>query len=78
MVSIQLTRAFLWTIGRLCGRKNSESYPVRRYSTGGAPNTFSALIQNYYSQETSPHHAIHLTVDTGEQSEELGIKAYLG
>lgn len=49
-----------------------------RYSTGRELNTFSALIQNYYSQETSPHQAIHLTVDTGEESEELGVKAYIG
>jgi translation initiation factor 3 subunit F len=51
---------------------------VSRYSTGRELNTFSALIQNYYSQETNPYQAIHLTVDTGEQSEELGVKAYIG
>ena len=26
----------------------------------------------------NPHQAIHLTVDTGEESEELGVKAYIG
>jgi translation initiation factor 3 subunit F len=51
---------------------------VSRYSTGRELNTFSALIQNYYSQETNLHQAIHLTVDTGEESEELGVKAYIG
>ncbi|KAG8806682.1 hypothetical protein FRC17_004868 [Serendipita sp. 399] len=48
------------------------------YSTGQELNNFSALFQNYYSNQTAPHQAIHLTVDTGDQSREIGIKAYLG
>lgn len=58
--------------------RSAHSRYMFRYSTGRELNTFSALIQNYYSQETNPYQAIHLTVDTGEQSEELGVKAYIG
>ena len=48
------------------------------YSTGAELNNFSALFQNYYAQQTSPHQAIHLLVDTGDRTKEFGIKAYLG
>ncbi|KAG8803324.1 hypothetical protein FRB91_009696 [Serendipita sp. 411] len=48
------------------------------YSTGSELNNFSALFQNYYSNQTAPHQAIHLTVDTGDQTREMAIKAYLG
>lgn len=48
------------------------------YSTGAELNNFSALFQNYYAQQTGSHQAIHLLVDTGDQTKEFGIKAYLG
>ena len=49
-----------------------------RYSTGSNLNTYSALIQNLYSQETSPHQAIHVSVNTGtEEDQEAGVKAYI-
>lgn len=52
---------------------------VHRYSTGSNLNTYSALIQNFYSDETAPHPAIHLVLDTGsEDGVEPGVKAYLG
>lgn len=57
---------------------NPREQVVGWYSTGAEINNFSALFQNYYSQQTAPHQAIHLTVDTGEENTELGIKAYLG
>jgi hypothetical protein len=50
----------------------------RRYSTGSDLNTYSALIQNFYSQETAPHPAIHIALNTGsELGEEAGVKAYI-
>jgi translation initiation factor 3 subunit F len=50
----------------------------RRYSTGSDLNTYSALIQNFYSQETAPHPAIHIALNTGSESgEEAGVKAYI-
>ncbi|KAI5118024.1 hypothetical protein M0805_004889 [Coniferiporia weirii] len=48
------------------------------YSTGSNLNTYSALIQNFYSQETAPHAAIHVALNTGtEEGSEPGVKAYL-
>lgn len=49
-----------------------------RYSTGSNLNTYSALIQNFYSQETAPHQAIHVAVNTGvEEGEAAGVRAYI-
>ena len=49
-----------------------------RYSTGSNLNTYSALIQNFYSQETAPHQAIHVAVNTGvEEGEVAGVRAYI-
>lgn len=51
---------------------------IYRYSTGSNINTYSALIQNFYSQETAPHQAVHLAVNTGtEGGEQAGVKAYV-
>ncbi|CAA7260097.1 unnamed protein product [Cyclocybe aegerita] len=48
------------------------------YSTGSNLNTYSALIQNFYSQETVNHPAIHVSVNTGvEEGQEAGVKAYI-
>ena len=50
-----------------------------RYSTESNLNTFSALIQNFYSQETAPHQAIHLALNTGiEEGHQAGVQAYVG
>lgn len=49
-----------------------------RYSTGSNLNTYSALIHNFYSLETTPHHAVHITLNTGiVEGEEAGVKAYI-
>lgn len=56
-----------------------EFTPFRRYSTGSNLNTYSALIQNFYTQETTPHQAIHLAVNTGvEEGQQAGVKAFVG
>lgn len=48
-----------------------------RYSTGSDLNTYSALIQNFYSQETAPHQAVHLALNTGtEEGQKAGVRAY--
>ncbi|KAF8141047.1 hypothetical protein K438DRAFT_1878808 [Mycena galopus ATCC 62051] len=48
------------------------------YLTGSNLNTYPALIQNFYSQETAPHQAIHVALNTGaEDSEEAGVQAYV-
>jgi translation initiation factor 3 subunit F len=49
-----------------------------RYSTGSNLNTYSALIHNFYSQETAPYQAVHITMNTGTvEGEEPGVKAYI-
>ena len=50
-----------------------------RYSTGSNLNVNSALIQNLYSQETTPLQAVHLAIDTGleESGKGAGVKAYI-
>ena len=49
-----------------------------RYSTGSNLNTNSALIQNFYSQETGSHQAVHIALNTGtEEGEKPGVKAYI-
>jgi translation initiation factor 3 subunit F len=50
---------------------------VIRYSTGSNLNTYSALIQNFYSQETAPHQAVHVALNTGIEGEQAGVKAYV-
>ncbi|KAI0700580.1 Mov34-domain-containing protein [Cytidiella melzeri] len=57
---------------------NSKEVIVGWYSTGSNLNTYSALIQNFYTQETAPHQAIHLALDTGvEEGQKAGVKAYI-
>lgn len=49
-----------------------------RYSTGSDLNTYSALIQNFYSGETAPHQSVHLALDTGvQEGGQLGVKAFV-
>ncbi|KAG5727931.1 Eukaryotic translation initiation factor 3 subunit F, partial [Termitomyces sp. T112] len=41
-------------------------------------NTYSALIQNFYTQETTPNPAIHIAINTGvEEGERAGVSAYV-
>ncbi|KAF8338744.1 Mov34-domain-containing protein [Cantharellus anzutake] len=59
-------------------KANPSEVIVGWYSTGSDLNTFSALIQHFYSGETSPQQAIHLAIDTGVQKAgEVGVKAYI-
>jgi len=59
-------------------KANSNEVMVGWYSTGSDLNTFSALIQHFYSGETSPHQAIHLSINTGVQKGgDIGVKAYV-
>ncbi|KAF8351676.1 JAB1/Mov34/MPN/PAD-1 ubiquitin protease-domain-containing protein [Amanita rubescens] len=62
----------------LCHKVNPQEVIVGWYSTGSSLNTYSSLIQSFYSQETAPYPAVHLALNTGtEQEEEPGIKAYI-
>ncbi|KAG6832169.1 hypothetical protein H0H92_004900 [Tricholoma furcatifolium] len=57
---------------------NPKEVIVGWYSTGSNLNTYSALIQNFYSQETTPNQAIHLAINTGvEEGQTAGVSAYV-
>ncbi|KAJ4479261.1 Mov34-domain-containing protein [Lentinula aciculospora] len=57
---------------------SSKEIIVGWYSTGSNLNTYSALIQNFYSQETAPHQAVHVSLDTGvEPGQPAGVKGYV-
>ncbi|KIL00527.1 hypothetical protein PAXRUDRAFT_29772 [Paxillus rubicundulus Ve08.2h10] len=54
------------------------------YATGtseggqGGLGTYSALIQNFYEQETAPFSAVHVALDTGtEEGVGAGVRAYV-
>ncbi|CDO73778.1 hypothetical protein BN946_scf185015.g106 [Trametes cinnabarina] len=67
------------TMYELHHRVNPKEVIVGWYSTGSNLNTYSALIQNFYSQETTPHQAIHLALNTGvEEGQQAGVKAFIG
>ncbi|CAE6412786.1 unnamed protein product [Rhizoctonia solani] len=57
---------------------NPKEVIVGWYSTGTDLNTYSALIQNFYSQETAPYQAVHVVLDTGvREGINQGVKAYV-
>ncbi|KAL7410911.1 hypothetical protein BDY24DRAFT_417514 [Mrakia frigida] len=47
------------------------------YATTPTPDVFSALIQNFFSGETAPYPAVHLTVDVTAPASEGSIKAFV-
>ncbi|KAF9077011.1 eukaryotic translation initiation factor 3 [Rhodocollybia butyracea] len=66
------------TMYELHHKVNPKEVIVGWYSTGSNLNTYSALIQNFYSQETTPHQAIHVSLDTGvEPGQPAGVKGYV-
>jgi len=66
------------TMYELHHKVNPKEVIVGWYSTGSNLNTYSALIQNFYSQETAPHQAIHVAVNTGiEEGQDSGVKAFI-
>ncbi|KAJ3735149.1 GPR1/FUN34/yaaH family-domain-containing protein [Lentinula guzmanii] len=56
---------YQWAMYELHHKVNLKEVIVGWYSAGSNLNTYSALIQNFYSQETAPHQAIHVFLDTG-------------
>ncbi|KAK4053412.1 hypothetical protein OIV83_001577 [Microbotryomycetes sp. JL201] len=53
-------------------RVNPREVVVGWYATSPELNSFSALIHNFYSAESAPHAAVHLTLDPAS----LDFKAY--
>jgi translation initiation factor 3 subunit F len=75
---VAVDRDYHQTMVDLCHKVNPREVVVGWYSTGSNLNTYSALIQNFYSQETAPHPAIHVVLNTGaEEGEQPGVKAYI-
>ncbi|KAG8690346.1 hypothetical protein FRC08_010558 [Ceratobasidium sp. 394] len=57
---------------------NPKEVIIGWYSTGTDLNTYSALIQNFYSQETAPYQAVHVVLDTGiREGVKQGVKSYV-
>ncbi|KAG6910987.1 hypothetical protein DXG01_006041 [Tephrocybe rancida] len=66
------------TMYELHHKANPKEVIVGWYSTGSNLNTYSALIQNFYTQETAPNQAVHLAINTGvEEGETAGVAAYV-
>jgi len=60
-------------------KANPKEFLVGWYATSSELNTFSALIQNFYSGQgdgTWPHPAVHLTVST-EPGKDIETRAYI-
>ncbi|KAH8552735.1 maintenance of mitochondrial structure and function-domain-containing protein [Umbelopsis sp. PMI_123] len=61
-------------------RVNPKEVIVGWYATGSQLNSYSALIQDFYSSEVAPFQAVHLTMDTdlavkGTQS--MGLQTHI-
>ncbi|KAJ8518886.1 hypothetical protein ONZ45_g4115 [Pleurotus djamor] len=66
------------TMYELHHKVNPKEVIVGWYSTGSTLNTYSALIQNLYSQETAPYPAIHVALNTGvEPDSKPGVTAHI-
>lgn len=57
----------------LLAKNGIKEQIVGWYATHPELNGYSALIQNYFSQETMPNQAIHLTVDTDLEADGKGL-----
>lgn len=70
-----------WYVPILDRQGESEDVTLTccRYATHPKINNNSALIQNYFTNETSPFPAVHLTVDTElkEDGSGLGVKGWI-
>ncbi|ORY07831.1 Mov34-domain-containing protein [Basidiobolus meristosporus CBS 931.73] len=64
------------TMYELHQRVNPKEVIVGWYATGGALNSYSALIQDFYSREVAPFPAVHLTMDTNLTNDNLGVQAF--
>ncbi|KAK9723011.1 hypothetical protein K7432_002261 [Basidiobolus ranarum] len=64
------------TMYELHQRVNPKEVIVGWYATGGALNSYSALIQDFYSREVTPFQAVHLTMDTNLTNDNLGVQAF--
>jgi translation initiation factor 3 subunit F len=73
---VQVDMEYHKTMCDLHLRVNPDEIIVGWYATGTKLNMYTSLIQDFYSRETAPHQAIHLTVDPDVRSD-MGVKAYV-
>jgi translation initiation factor 3 subunit F len=73
---VQVDMDYHKTMFELHQRVNPEEVIVGWYATGPNINMYTSLIQDFFSRETAPHQAVHLTVDTNVK-EDMGVKAYV-
>lgn len=73
IVAIEYHRSML----ELHTRANPGEVILGWFATGSELNTYSALIHDFYNKETAPYSAVHLTLDTNLQEENLGFKAWV-
>lgn len=64
---------------QLLAKNGAKEQIVGWYATHPELNAYSALIQNYFSGETTPHPSIHLTIDTEltASGKGLGVKGWV-
>ncbi|CBQ67576.1 related to translation initiation factor 3 (47 kDa subunit) [Sporisorium reilianum SRZ2] len=77
---VQVDMEYHRSMYELCQKVRPDEVIVGWYATSPELNTYSALIQDFYSRETAPHQAVHLTLDTAIDSSKasgLGIKSYI-
>lgn len=73
---VQVDMEYHKTMCDLHLRVNPDEIIVGWYATGPELNMYTSLIQDFYSRETAPHQAIHLTVDPDVRSD-MGVRAYV-
>lgn len=76
---IALDMPFHQAMVELLSKNGAKESIVGWYATSPVINSYSALIQNYFTNETSPFPAVHLTVDTEltRDGQGLGVKAWV-
>lgn len=70
---VALDMPFQQGMMELLAKNGIKEQIVGWYATHPELNGYSALIQNYFSQETMPNQAIHLTVDTDLEADGKGL-----
>ncbi|KAN0066078.1 hypothetical protein ACQY0O_000171 [Thecaphora frezii] len=77
---VQVDMEYHRNMYELAQKVRPDEVIVGWYATSPDLNAYSALIQDFYSRETAPHQAVHLTMDTsidGAKATGLGIKTYV-
>jgi len=76
---VSLDMPFHKSMVELLSKNGSKEVIVGWYATSPTLNPYSALIQNYYLDQSLPYPAIHLTLDTNltPNGDGLGIKGWV-